>query len=436
MDETKSIKLTETKLKRIAEASTRDPNMEFKWLMPHFNKESLKECFNSLDGRKATGVDGKTKDEYGIRLNENLDDLIIRMKKLAYRPKPVREVLIPKEGNKFRALGISVIEDKIVQSTTKKVLESIYEPIFRSCSYGFRPKRSCHMAIKEMHQYLYRNEVEAVIDVDLENFFGSIRHDMLLNLLKIKIKDDRFLRLIMRMLKAGILAKGNFRVTEEGTPQGSLVSPVLANIVGHYVIDVWFMDVVKMHVKGPVELYRYADDMVICCRYAKDAERIKQALLKRLAKFSLKLNEEKTKVVSFSKSKMKHRKEKAGTFDFLGFTFVLGKSIKGIIIPKVITSRKRFTSKLKKVNQWLRENRCKAKMKPLWLKFCIKLNGHIQYYGVSYNRRPGRFIFLARKLFFKWMNRRSQLKSLNWDKFLQFLKQFPPPLARVYHPLF
>ena len=245
----------------------------------------------------------------------------------------MREVLIPKEGGRgeTRPLGISNIEDKIVQKMLSKVLEAIYEPIFRGCSYGFRPGKSPHMAVKALDGYLYRNECEVVIDVDLKNFFGTISHDKMLEILRMKVKDERFIRYVGRMLISGILGEKGFRVSEEGTPQGSMVSPILANIYAHYVIDCWFEDVVKEKVKGSVEMFRYCDDIVICCRYRSDAERVVEALNGRLKKYSLMLNEEKTRLVSFSKKAfaggVKH-----GTFDFLGFTFYLAQSRKGNVI--------------------------------------------------------------------------------------------------------
>ena len=240
--ETKPVKSTETKLLRISNLSREDHKVEFKWLMPHFNKKSLMCCFNELSGKKAVGIDKKTKEEYGAKVEENIEDLISRMKAMAYRPAPVREVLIPKDGQKgkYRPLGISNFEDKIVQMMAAKVLEAIYEPLFLDCSYGFRVGRSCHTAIKALNTHLYRNQCEVVIDVDLSNFFGTINHEKLVKLLRMKIKDERFIRYIVRMLKAGVLSDGELRKTDEGSSQGSIASPVLANIFAHYAIDVWF----------------------------------------------------------------------------------------------------------------------------------------------------------------------------------------------------
>jgi RNA-directed DNA polymerase len=436
--ETKLNKITETKLTRIAQLSKENPNIEFKWLMSHYNMNSFVKCFQQLDGKKAVGVDGITKNEYGKNLEENLRNLIERMKNMSYKPQPVKEVMIPKDGQKgkLRPLGISIFEDKIVQLMTGKILESIYEPIFRNCSYGFRPKRSCHTAVKDSREYLFRNHCEVVIDVDIKNFFGTINHRKLIGLLKGKIKDERFLRYTMRMLKAGILNDGNFKVSEEGTPQGNVASPILANVYAHYVIDNWFEDVVKRHVNGKVEMFRYADDIIICCKYEEDAKRIMKAMRNRLAKYSLEMNKEKTKIVRFDKYK-NFRGDKQDTFDFLGFTYYLGKSRKGAFIPKVRTAGKRYRIKLIRVNQWCKENRCKYKIKYLWERFISKLRGHIQYYGVSYNiGRVHSFVFKAISIFYKWINRKSQKRAITWEKFYIFMRKFPIPNIEVKHALF
>jgi len=429
---------TATKLARIAWLSGRDHAKKFECLMHHFNVESLTACFHELDGRKATGIDRVNKDDYGALLSDNLEALVERMKRMAYRPGPVREVLIPKEGKPgaTRPLGIGNFEDKLVQKMTAKVLESIYEPTFLDCSYGFRPGRGCHDAIRALSGHLFSQPVATVIDVDLADFFGSIRADVIDTLLKERIGDVRFLRYIQRLLKSGIFRDGELTVGEEGVPQGSPASPVLANIVAHHVIDLWFEITVKAHCRGQVAMFRYCDDLVICCQLATDASRVHKALGLRLAKYGLRLNEDKTKLVTFSKARYA-RGERQGSFDFLGFSFYLGKSRKGVTIPKLRTSRKRLRSKLARVTAWARSMRSQVRLTTLWKTFVAKVRGHIAYYAVSFNQASVRiFVTKATRILFKWLNRRGGKRHLSWEKFRRFMRAFPLPPTRIHHALF
>jgi RNA-directed DNA polymerase len=425
---------TETKLKRIAFLSGKDPHKCFTSLMHHFTEESLKECFNLLDGKKAVGIDGMDKGQYAKDLDKNIRELITRMKRMNYRPGPVKQVQIPKDGapGATRPLGISNLEDKIIQKMMQRVLESIYEPLFLKCSYGFRVGIGCHDAIKDMHNYLYQNQVEKVIDIDLANYFGTIDRKLLEGMLRKKIKDEKFMRYIIRMFKAGILIDGELTVSEEGVIQGSTCSPILSNIFAHYVIDEWVEREVKPRCVGQVKLYRFCDDAVICCRFEKDAIRIKEALSKRLAKYKLSLNEEKTKLVDFRK-----RSGTSASFDFLGFTHYLGRSKKGHIIPKAKTIGKRMRSKLRKVSEWARTVRNNMKTPEIWKRFCSKLRGHINYYAISHNgKRVSIFVRQATRILFKWLNRRSQRKSFTWEKFWLYVKANPLPEVKICHKLF
>lgn len=272
--------------------------------------------------------------------------------------------------------------------------------------------------------------------MDLENFFGTIDHTILLEIIKIKIKDTKFLRYLSRMLKSGVLSEGELIVSEEGVPQGSICSPILSNIIAHHVIDIWLEETVKPLLRGKMEMFRYADDLVICCRYEADAIKIRSVLAKRLAKFKLKLNEDKTKLVGFSKRKVCAGR-KQGAFSFLGFTFYYGRTRTGRIIPKLKTEGKRFRAKLKKVNEWARNNRNRMTLRQLWSIFCKRIRGHTQYYGVSFNYATvSRFVYAAQHIMLKWINRRSQRKSFCWEKFKLFMQKFPMPAAKIYHKLF
>lgn len=435
---TESSMVTETKLKRITALSTADPERVFTNVIHHFNQESLRACFHELDGKKAIGSDGIDKASYGENLDDNLKKLVERMRNMAYTPRPVRQVLIPKDGkpNATRPLGISNFEDKIIQRMMHKILESIYEPLFHENSYGFRPGRSCHDAIKVLDAHLHNHSVETVIDVDLSNYFGSISHDEVIKIISKKVKDPRLIRYLMRMFKAGVLVKGELTVSDEGVPQGSGCSPVIANIFAHEVIDVWMEEIVKPRCAGEVKMVRYADDIVICCQNNQDAERIKIALGKRLAKYGLKMNEDKTKLVKFSKCSQSQG-ERQETFDFLGFTFYLGKSRQGRCLVKLKTNGKRFRSKLKKVNDWARAIRNKVPLKEIMKIASAKIRGHIQYYGVSHNFvNVDIFIKKVVGIIFKWLNRRSQKKSFKRVEFQKFLDKINFPKAKICHKLF
>lgn len=433
-----TITVTDTKLNRIAWLSKQDSKKKFDSLMHLINCESLVGCFNELDKNKAVGIDGVNKMAYGANLYGNIEELITKMKNMAYRPEPVREVHIPKEGKPgaTRPLGISNLEDKIVQKMMQKILESIYEPLFLDGSHGFRPGRSCHTAIQALQNHLHENEVQTVIDIDLKNFFGTIDHELMEGVLREKINDTKFMRYINRMFKAGVLADGDLRVSEEGVPQGSICSPVLSNIYAHYAIDTWIEEMVKPASRGTVALFRYADDAVICCQYATDAERIRRSLAKRLEKFKLRLNEDKTKLVAFDK-RAAAQGIKQETFDFLGFTFYWGEAQTGRIVPKLKTRAKTMRMKLKRVSEWAKEVRNQKSLKEIWKTFKAKLRGHVQYYGVSHNCvQVQSFLDKATRIIFKWLNRRSQRKSFTWEQFHSFLERNPLPEARVVHRLF
>ena len=426
----------DTKLQAIAGRSARDPAAKFDALMHLFGVDDLERCFHGLDGKKAVGADGVRKEDYGRDLEANLNSLTERIRRMGYRPGPVRERLIPKEGKpgSYRPLGISDFEDKIIQKRMAEILEAIYEPLFLGCSYGFRPGRDCHTAIKALDGVVFKEPVYTVVDIDLKSFFNTIDHEWLMKMLGHKIRDRTFLRYVKRMLKAGVLSEGELRVTDEGTPQGSIVSPVLSNIYLHHALDEWFEKMVKKHCRGRAWLFRYADDAIACFEYDWDAQRYAKALPKRMGKFGLEVQADKSSMVSFTRKKPPKQN---GSFEFLGFTWYMKRSRKGNTTPALKTSRKKFCAKLKRVKEWIRKEKDRQRLGPIWATFCAKLRGHINYYGVSHNSREvSNFLYRARRIVFKWLNRRSQRKSFTWEQFGQFEKQFPLPRVRIVHPLF
>ena len=427
----------ETKLRLITEIAVKDRKCRFNNLVHMLNVEGLRECFYLLKKDKASGIDNVTFEEYEKDLEANLQNLVERMKKFSYRPQPVRRVYIPKSNGKQRPLGIPALEDKIVQKAIARILEAIYEVDFVDFSYGFRPRRSCHDALDRLDKVIMQNPINHLIDADIKGFFDNVDHGWLMRCLEERISDKGLLRYIVRFLKAGVMEEGKLYETDKGTPQGGIISPILANIYLHYVLDLWIKIKVKPQARGVVEMVRYADDFVICVRYKDDAEKILEGMRQRLKKFGLELSEDKTKIVGFGRfavENAKRQNHRAGTFNFLGFTHFCDKTRKGKFKVGRVIERKRFRAKIKELNNWLKAVRSLAAVKEWWSILCAKLRGHFQYYGVSGNFRGiRRFYYLAVRLVLKWLNRRSQRKSFNWDKYLRYLNRYPLPKPRIYH---
>ena len=383
------------------------------------------------------GIDGISFEEYEQNLMQNLDDLVSRMKQFSYRPQPVKRVYIPKSNGKRRLLGIPALEDKIVQMCITRILVAIYENDFVDSSYGCRPNRSCHDALMNLNQMIMENSVNHVIDADIKGFFDNVNHKWMRRCLEERIADKNFLRLIVRFLKSGIIEQGKYYSTEKGTPQGGILSPILANIYLHYVLDLWIERAVKKEVNGYVGFVRYADDFIICVQCKEDSLGILKGLKERLKKLGLELSLDKTKVIEFGRyarenAKVKGNKQK--TFDFLGFTHFCDRTRKGAFKVGRKTSCKKFSQKAREMNQWLKSVRNAAKPIEWWKILSAKLRGHFQYYGVRGNYRGiMKNYTLTIRLIYKWLNRRSQKDSFNWEGFIKYLQRHPLPKPKIHH---
>ena len=412
-------------------------------LASYIDVDLLKSIHKRMDKNKVSGVDKVTKAEYEADLDNNLKELVARMKDGTYRPNPTRRVYIPKDGStKMRPLGISCYEDKLVENAVAQILTMVYEPKFYPCSFGFRPGRNCHMAVREIIEMVQYRKTNYVVEADIRSYFDTIPHDWLMKMLEHDIADRRFLEIIRRFLKAGVMENGKYLDSESGSPQGNGASPVLANIYLHYVLDNWFDVIVQRQCRGQCYLIRYADDFVCCFQNKYEAEVFRQRLEERFAKYGLSLAEEKTKILEFGRFAAENRRRrgegKPETFDFLGFTFYCGMDGKKRFFRcRVKTSKKKFRSKVLRMKEWIRSHRMMP-VGELIKKINEKLAGHYQYYGVTDNTKEVKnFLNATTWLLFKWLNRRSQRRSYTFDSFFNgLLRTFPLAEPRIRVCLF
>lgn len=433
---------TKFKLALIAKKAAEQPKLKFNALMHLLNVEYLQECFSELKNGKAPGVDRRTRESYTEEeAAQALRQMVAAMKNHSYRPQPVRRVFIPKANGKTRPLGIPTVTDKVLQLACAKILEMLFEPIFLKCSYGFRPNLNAREALKEANHMIMGRKVNWIIDADIASFFDNVNHDWMMKAVEQRIADPNLLCLIRRFLKAGAMAEGKLQATPQGAPQGGIISPILANIYLHYVLDLWFEIEEKPKLKGFAQLVRYADDFVIGAQYEQEAKQIIQDIKQRFAKFGLTLAQDKTRILEFGRfaqeNRRKRGKGKPQTFDFLGFTHYCGKTGNGRFAVKVKTSGKKFSSSLKAMNLWLKAVRSKLELPEIWRMLALKLQGHYNYYGMSGNFNGiNNFYCQTRKLAFKWTNRRSQKASWNWESFGKYLDKYPLPKPKLTYVIY
>jgi len=378
----------------------------------------LWDSFKRLNKQSAKGVDGKTWQQYREEFPERIYDLLEEFKSGRYKAPAVRRVYIPKDKHSHRPIGIPTIEDKLLQMCVRRVMEPVYEEDFKPFSYGFRPGRSQHQAIDYMFKEVSFGRKHYIIDADIKNYFGSINHGMLRKFLDKRIKDGVIRKMIDKWLKAGIMESGNISYPEEGTPQGSVISPLLSNIYLHYVLDEWFSEQIQPLLKGKSFIVRFADDFILGFTDKSDAERVMAVLPKRFAKYGLTLQPEKTKLIDLNDKRGGGR---GRSFDFLGFTHFLSRSRKGSMVLKRKTSSKRLTRAISNVSVYIKKNR-HMKLSDLVAALNVNLRGHYNYYGVTFNIRSlYGFFAVVRQRLFKWLYRRGGKVKLNWARFLEYV---------------
>jgi RNA-directed DNA polymerase len=421
----------QTSLWGIAKRAKENSRRKFGNLYCLLNEENLKWCFPLLNRKAAPGVDAVDYETYGANLSENITQIVSELKKGRYKARLVRRHYIPKIGGR-RPLGIPVVGDKVLQTAAAQILSAIYEQDFLECSHGYRREKSPQRAALELSKRLHRGRFGWIVDADIRGFFDNMDHEWLMKMLEERIKDRRLLGLIRKWLKAGILEEdGQVIYPVTGTPQGGVVSAVLANIYLHYALDLWFEKAVKPHCRGEVMMMRYADDFVCCFQYHEDAQLFYKELGKRLGKFKLELSKEKTQMINFTRFERRNSK----TFVFLGFEYRWGESRTNKPLIKMQTSKKKFQAALSSISTWIKKERSKLGTRGIFTKLRQKLQGHWNYYGVSGNYEMlNKYYQQVIRIVYKWINRRSQRRSFNWQVFKELLTYYnvPRPVITGY----
>ena len=434
-----------TKQLQIAELAAARPEESLTSLNHYLDMDWMKEAYRRTRRESAAGVDGKTMEEYGKELESNLQELIGLAKTGRYQAPPVRRVHIPKgDGKETRPIGIPTTEDKVLQRAITMLLEPIYEQEFKEFSFGFRPGRSAHDGLEYLWKQCMDNQVKWILDVDIRSYFDTLDHAKLREIVSQRVQDGVVRRLIGKWLKAGVMEAGALSYRDQGTPQGGVISPILSNIYLHEVLDKWFVQEVKVRLKGRAFLVRYADDFVMGFESEEDAQRVYAVLPKRFGKYGLNLHPSKTRLIPFARPSLRQEgsKETAerenSTFDFLGFTHYWGKTRKGGYAVKRRTAHKRLSRSLKAINQWM-QSHLHLPIRDQWEKLTQKLQGHFAYYGITGNSEAlERFRKAVKQLWHKWLNRRSrQDGGMTWQRFEELIERyFPLPPAKAVHSIY
>jgi group II intron reverse transcriptase/maturase len=421
---------------RLSELAREDPKKQFFSIAHLITPEALYAAFRNLRKKASAGVDGVTYQIYEKDAARKIQQLHERLKEGKYRAQPLRRIYIPKENGKERPISIPSLEDKIVQKATGEVLNAIYEQDFLECSYGFRPGRGPHQALDEVGRVICTRPTSWILELDITAYFDSIVRGQLMEMIEKRIRDGSVLQLIRKWIQIGVIDDGRLLVSETGTGQGQTISPLLANIYLHYVLDEWFEHEVKPRLKGAAHEIRFADDAVLCFQYREDAEKVMEVLPKRFAKYGLALHPEKTRLVGFGRyaeEQAKRQGKKPATFDFLGFTHICARSRRGKFTVHVRTMKKRLRRGLIVIAKWCQENRHQTvdeQQKTL----NAKLRGHYQYYGRPTNYRCiMQFYWTVRRVWRKWLNRRTRGKRLTWERYAALLRRHPLLLPRITH---
>ena len=432
MSDAETSKSVLPKLLKLAERAKREPEARMLALAHHLDEELMAAAYRRIRKDAAVGVDGVTKEQYGEHLEDNLRALHTRMREGRYRHQPIRRVHIPKAPGKTRPIGISTIEDKIVQNALTMVLEVLYEPVFLDCSYGFRPGRSAHDALRTVNAACMRGEVNWVLEADIESFFDSIDRKKLMEMLRQRANDESFLRLVGKCLHVGELDGEEYTEPDVGAAQGSALSPMLGNIYLHHVLDVWLDREVRPQLRGKASLARYADDLVIGFERREDAEKVMAMLHQRMAEYGLRLHPEKTRLVPFGRPPRRQDEGKGpGTFDFLGFTLLWRRTRQGNWGQNFRTRKARLQRAKVALNDFCRRHRHEP-VKEQHASLCRRISGHINYFGVNGNLASVAWLVrAAERIWYRWLRRRSQRTRLNWQRFGDILKAFPLPRPSI-----